>query len=134
MNDNLNNTKCLYCLLDPLSHSFRLKSHTTNTYETKIQYAKLYNHPKSIIHHIETYIDKNTASWEWYIDFNNAERKHYMAFNTLYGLCKWINREKNGACKNLHTITVLNAIPILIRPLIYISSLFLPAHIKVVEK
>ena len=144
----MNNQPCLYCKSDPLSHSFlKIRCYdfipnthvikiddapTVSSYQTYVCDAKLYNNPRSIIHHIEKYLlaDMNTQ-WEWHIDFRDAQMRHYSAFGTVYALSKWINSEKCGLCKGLRKITVHNGIKILVYPLIMASRLFLPGHIKI---
>lgn len=147
----MNEQPCLYCNSDPLSHSFRKvrcyesnpethvikldEERAVSTYDTRVSEAKLYNNPRSIIHHMEKHLIMDTNNlWEWHIDFRDAQTRHYAAFGTVYALCKWINSEKRGLCRGLTNIVVLNGVKVLVYPLIVASRLFLPRHIQVVVK
>jgi hypothetical protein len=138
--ENYNNASeyCYYCSLNEKAHSFKRKkgyfSPTLQVYETIIKDAELYNDPDSIIFHIERclkYNLKETPIWNWAIDFEGAGIKHYFSFNTVIKLCQWINREKNGLCKELKHIYVLNGYKILTLSLVKMAKLFLPSHIEV---
>jgi hypothetical protein len=153
--------QCNYCSHIPNAHSFSFVSNTDNDseeyqdidynvyndplllnensidhlYKTKIADAKLYDNPISIIYHIKLELRRNKTHkmdyWNWYIDFEGAGIKHYMAFGTVRELSRWINSEKDGFCKNLKNIKIINS-GIMIKPLVSLSKWFLPEHINVV--
>lgn len=127
------NNECLYCKDNPKNHSFFCQYYDEKIYKFKtyISRAMLYDHPKSIIHHIEHdyYFCKSSKQckpWIWIIDFENASFEHYTAFNTIIELSKWIYKYKY-----LTTIIIKNTNKLLMYPLISLSKLFLPNHIEI---
>lgn len=133
---------CHYCLENKNAHSFNtIKGNfipIIQVYDTVIKDAELYNDPESIIYHIEeclkSSLSETTSSWFWVINFYGASTKHYLALSTVYQLCCWINKEKDGLCKNLESIYVLNGNKLLLLPLIQLAKLFLPSHINIDTK
>lgn len=132
---------CHYCLENKNAHSFnRIKGYypqNVQLYATLIKEAELYDDPESIVFHIEQCLKSNldaVTSWNWIIDFRSTTTKHYLAFSTVYQLCRWISKEKDGRCKNLENIYVINGNKLLLFPLVELSKLFLPSHIKIDTK
>lgn len=123
-------TKCKYCLKDSKAHSFKFFDKVDNydVYYTKLSEAKLYDNPKSIKHHMEFELKKQTNNWCWIIDFNNATTKHYFAFSTVRFLSNWIKKDSKF---NLLKFIYLKNTNSLVSMLLKISSYYLPTHIKV---
>lgn len=132
---------CVYCQNDNESHSFYLLSTLPNVlnkesgiFRTQINQAKLYNQPYTIIYHIEQLLKYHKApqmsDWVWVIDFDKADIKHYLAFRTVKVISKWINEQRYNLCSNLKEIKVCNG-NFMLKPMVALSHLFLPSHIKV---
>jgi len=109
---------CLFCALDPLSHSLIEITEYKNTlyYYTCPSKAKLYFDTKSIINHYDGVLSEipENKQWVWIFDSTDFNMKHFLQIEVGIELAKLISRKFS---RNLQKIIIIN-------PNIYISSVY----------
>jgi hypothetical protein len=94
---------CLYCAVDPLSHS--LVKLSNDVYYTKPADAKLYYDADSIIHHYILELPRENE-WKWIFDASGFGFKHLIHVNVGVKLAKLIS---SSYAHNLTKIQVVNS-------------------------
>ena len=94
---------CVYCAVDPLSHS--LVRLSNDVYYTKPSDAKLYYDADSIIHHYTLELPRDNE-WKWIFDASGFGFKHLMQINVGVKLAKLIS---SSYAHNLTKIQVVNS-------------------------